>query len=84
MPDASEKTQCWDTLQNLARDQRQNEGKLGSTGTYATQHAGSSEDRKLQGPGAEPKDPTGVTVGESNQARQQTGASVRPPGLPNC
>jgi len=84
LPDASEKTQCWDTLQNLAHDRRQNEGKLDSTGFYAGQHAGSSEDRKVQGPGAEPKDPTGVTVGESNQGRQQSGASVRPPGLPNC
>jgi hypothetical protein len=84
LPDSSGKTLCWDTLQNVARDRYQNTGKLDATGNYAGQHIGSSEDRKVQGPGAEPKDSTGVTVGEGNAGRPMTGASVRPPGLPNC
>jgi hypothetical protein len=84
--DQSENAQCWDVLQNVARDKAQHEGKLQATGEYAKQHSASSEERKVQGPGAEPKDPTGVTVGESNagQKRFESGASIRPPGLPNC
>lgn len=84
LPDSSANTQCWDVLQNVARDKVNNEGKLQATGEYAKQHSSSTEDRKVQGPGAEPKDPTGVTVGESNQGKALTGSSVRPAGLPNC
>lgn len=84
LPDASASTQCWDVLHNVARDKTNNEGKLQATGEYAKQHSSSSEDRKVQGPGAEPKDPTGVTVGESKQGKELTGHSVRPAGLPNC
>lgn len=82
--DASGNTQCWDVLQNVARDKTQNQGKLQATGEYRQQHSSSSEEKKVQGPGAEPKDPTGVTVGEGNQGKAMTGNSVRPPGLPNC
>ena len=84
LPDSSAGTQCWDVLQNVARDKVSNEGKLQATNEYAKQHSSSSEDRKVQGPGAEPKDPTGVTVGEGRQGRELTGSSVRPSGLPNC
>jgi hypothetical protein len=84
LPDSSASTQCWDVLQNVARDKFSNEGKLQATGDYARQHSSSSEDKKVQGPGAEPKDPTGVTVGESNQGKALTGSSIRPAGLPNC
>ena len=82
--DTSANTQCWDVLQNVARDKPRSDGKLSATGDYDKQQSGSSEDRKVQGPGAEPKDSTGVTVGESNAAQQRSGASVRPSGLPNC
>jgi hypothetical protein len=84
LPDPSAGTQCWDVLQNVARDKISNAGKLQATGEYAKQHSSSSEDRKVQGPGAEPKDPAGVTVGESKQGKELTGRSVRPSGLPNC
>ena len=84
MPDSSGNTQCWDTLNNVSRDKRQNEGKLGATNDYQGTQSGSSEDRKVQGPGAEPKDETGVTTGKSVAAEQQRGHTVRPAGLPNC
>jgi hypothetical protein len=70
LSDQSQNAQCWDVLQNVARDKVQHKGKLEATGEYARQHSASSEDRKVQGPGAEPKDPTGVTVGESNAGQK--------------
>src|SRR5215218_2325887 len=73
LPDASDGAQCWDVLKNIARDKVKNEGKLQATGDYAKQHSSSSEHKKVQGPGAEPKDPSGVTVGESNQGKALTG-----------
>jgi hypothetical protein len=84
IPDASSNTQCWDTLNNMSRDKQQGAGKLPQTGDYQGTQSGSSEDRKVQGPGAEPKDETGVTTGKSVAAEQQRGHTVRPAGLPNC
>lgn len=85
-PDASANTQCWDVLNNVARDKSQSAGLRQPTGDYGAMQSSSNENKKVQGPGAEPKDPTGVTVGQGNAAAQtsQSGASIRPPGLPNC
>ena len=83
---AGDETQCWDVLHNVARDKKLGAGHARATGDYDRMHSSSNEDKKVQGPGAEPKDPTGVTVGESvaGQKRSESGASIRPPGLPNC
>lgn len=82
--DSSQGTLCWDVLTNVARERNEGAGRVKPSGDYAGQHSGSNENRKVQGPGAEPKDPTGVTVGESTAARQGNGGSIRPSGLPNC
>jgi hypothetical protein len=82
--DASSNTQCWDTLNNVSRDKHRGAGKLPATGDYQGTVSGSNEDRKVQGPGAEPKDETGVTIGNSVAAGQQKGHTARPSGLPNC
>lgn len=84
IPDASGNTQCWDTLNNVSRDKSQGAGKLSPTGDYAATQSGSNEAKKVQGPGAEPKDETGVTTGKSISAEQKRGHTVRPAGLPNC
>lgn len=84
LKDASDNTQCWDRLNNVSREKRQNEGKLPATNDYQGTVSGSNENRKVQGPGAEPKDETGVTTGKSVAAEQQRGNTIRPPGLPNC
>jgi hypothetical protein len=84
VPDASGNTQCWDTLNNVSRDRNQGAGKLPQTGDNQGMQGGSSEDKKVQGPGAEPKDETGVTTGKSISAEQKRGNTVRPAGLPNC
>lgn len=82
--DSSQGTLCWDVLTNVARDKNEGAGRVKATNDYAAQQSGSNEHRKVQGPGAEPKDSTGVTVGESNAGQQRNGTSVRPAGLPNC
>ena len=86
MPDSSQGTLCWDVLNNVAREKSQGAGRVQATGDNAKMHSGSSEERKVQGPGAEPKDPTGVTVGESSagQKKVESGSAIRPSGLPNC
>jgi hypothetical protein len=84
IPDASSSTQCWDTLNNVSRDKNQGAGKLPATGDYQGTQSGSNEDKKVQGPGAEPKDETGVTTGTSVAAEQKRSNTVRPAGLPNC
>jgi hypothetical protein len=77
---------CWDVLNNVAREKTQGAGRLKATGDYAKTQSGSSEDKKVQGPGAEPKDATGVTVGQGNasERKSESGASIRPSGIPNC
>lgn len=83
--DSSQNTLCWDVLNHVARDKNQAAGRVQATGNNAQMYSGSSEERKVQGPGAEPKDAAGVTTGESNSGqRKRDGASLRPPGLPNC
>lgn len=84
--DSSANELCWDVLNNVAKEKYQGAGKLEATGDYAKTQSGSSEDKKVQGPGAEPKDPTGVTVGQGNAADKKSvsGASIRPSGMPNC
>jgi hypothetical protein len=84
--DVSQNLQCWDTLHNVARDKNSGAGSVEATGQNAQMQSGSSSERKVQGPGAQPKDPTGVTVGESKagQKLSQSGSSIRPAGLPNC
>jgi hypothetical protein len=82
--DASGGSQCWDVLTNSSRDARRNAGKLKPSDNYDAMHQSSVDDNKVQGPGAEPKDNTGVTVGQHNSAQAKQGSSIRPAGLPNC
>ena len=84
--DASANELCWDVLNNVAKEKYPGSGKLEATGDYAKTQSGSSEDKKEQAPGAEPKDATGVTVGQGNAAERkaESGASIRPSGMPNC
>jgi hypothetical protein len=86
VPDSSQNTLCWDVLNNVAREKSTSAGRVQATGDNAKMHSGSSDDRKVQGPGAEPKDSTGVTVGEGNagQKKIESGSSIRPSGLSNC
>lgn len=84
--DSSANELCWDVLNNVAKEKHRGAGKLEATGDYAKTQSGSSEDKKVQGPGAEPKDATGVTIGQGNAAERKSGsgASIRPAGMPNC
>jgi hypothetical protein len=82
--DASGGTQCWDVLTNMSRDVSASAGKRKPSDNYDSMQQSSSDDNKVQGPGAEPKDNTGVTVGQHKSAQAKEGSSIRPAGLPNC
>lgn len=82
--DASGGTQCWDVLTNTSRDVSKSAGKRKPSDNYDKMQQSSRDDNKVQGPGAEPKDNTGVTVGQHNAAKAKEGSSIRPAGLPNC
>lgn len=84
--DSSANELCWDVLNNVAKEKYRGAGKLEATGDDAKAQSGSNEARKVQGPGADPKDATGVTVGQGNSAEKkaESGASIRPSGMPNC
>jgi hypothetical protein len=78
--------QCWDSMDNMVRDQPPT-GTVGSGGGNANGKTGRLGDREGMGSGSEGNSPatSGTGTGSSIDDREAANAAgIRPPGMRNC